>query len=163
MKDGNIRLFWILNMKKNECLSVAIHEFAHYVDLYFLRKSLFRDISDYFYTLSWQSVSVLNPWASQKDFVSGYAMTNKYEDFAESFTYYVLHNGDFLNKSASSQTLLKKYNFFSKYVFKHYEFFDTNFSTSKKVKPYYRDITKIDFDMQNFLFFLKKWYNVPTL
>ena len=34
-----------------------------------------------------------------KDFVSWYAMTNKYEDFAESFTYYILHNKDFLNKT----------------------------------------------------------------
>ena len=163
MQNKSIRLFWVLKMTTNESLSVAIHEFWHYIDIYFLRKSLFRDVSDYFYTISWQSTSVLHPWSNQDDFVSGYAMTNKYEDFAESFVYYMLHNADFLSKSSHSLYLLKKYNFFSKYVFKQYEFFNTNFSTMQKIKPYYWDITKIDFDMQNFLFFLKKWYNVPTL
>jgi hypothetical protein len=39
-------------------------------------------------------------------------MTNKYEDFAESFTYYVLHNDDFKNKSTKSKILKKKYDYF---------------------------------------------------
>jgi hypothetical protein len=54
---------------------------------------------------------------TQKDFVSGYAMTNKYEDFAESLTYYILHNKDFLDKTKTSRILKRKYNFFSFYIF----------------------------------------------
>jgi len=30
-------------------------------------------------------------------------MTNKYEDFAETFTYFILHNNDFLKKSKDSE------------------------------------------------------------
>jgi hypothetical protein len=45
-------------------------------------------------------------------------MTNKYEDFAESFTYYILHNDDFLEKSRQSALLRAKYDFFSKYLFR---------------------------------------------
>jgi hypothetical protein len=46
-------------MKKSEFLAVGIHEFAHYVDLYFLKKSVLRDVSDYFYSLSWDSTKVM--------------------------------------------------------------------------------------------------------
>jgi len=45
-------------------------------------------------------------------------MTNKYEDFAESFAYFVLHNEDFLSKSAKSEVLRKKYDYFIKYLFR---------------------------------------------
>jgi hypothetical protein len=64
---------------------------------------------------------------SGKDFVSGYAMTNKYEDFAETFTYFVMHNQDFLTKSQDSDILAQKYNFFSEYVFPDNSFVGTSF------------------------------------
>jgi hypothetical protein len=83
-------------------------------------------------------------------------MTNKYEDFAESFTYYILHNKDFLIKSKSSKKLKNKYDFFWKYVFRNHIFEWTDFSKDNKIKNYYRDITKIDFSLENFLEFLKK-------
>jgi hypothetical protein len=79
---------------------------------------VFTDTSYYFYNISWESIKVLKPGLEQKDFVSGYAMTNKYEDFAESFTYYILHNDDFLEKSRQSALLRAKYDFFSKYLFR---------------------------------------------
>jgi hypothetical protein len=69
-------------------------------------------------------------------------MTNKYEDFGESFTYYILHNKDFLQKTKSSSILKQKYDFFGTYIFKKKEFFDTKFN-DEKVKDYYWDITKI--------------------
>jgi hypothetical protein len=46
-------------------------------------------------------------------------MTNKYEDFAESFTYYVLHNNDFYSKAKKSDILMNKYNFFKNNIFKN--------------------------------------------
>jgi len=91
-----------------------------------------------------------------KDFVSGYAMTNKYEDFAESLTYYILHNEDFLIKSKKSQYLKEKYIFFNFYLFKDGLFKNTDFSKNNKIKDYYRDITKINFSLENFLQYLKK-------
>jgi hypothetical protein len=44
-------------------------------------------------------------------------MTNKYEDFAETFTYYVLHNSDFVEKTKKSEVLKRKYDFFRNYIF----------------------------------------------
>jgi len=124
--------------------------------LYFLKKKVLKDLSEYFYEISWKETKVLKPWQEQKDFVSGYSMTNKYEDFAESFVYYVLHNWDFLKKSEKSFILKQKYNFFDKYLFRNKKFIKTDFSNWNKIKDYYRDITKIDYNLQNFLQYLEK-------
>lgn len=105
-------------MSPGELLSVNMHEFAHYVDLYFLQKEVLQDISNYFYEISWDGVKVLKPQLTQTDFVSGYAMTNKYEDFAESFLYYVIHNNHFQQKAQKSHILQKKYDFFTQYIFR---------------------------------------------
>jgi len=156
MKNRVLHFFWVLWMEQGEFLSVWIHEFAHYVDLYFLKKSVLRDISDYFYSISWDSAKVMKSWGIQKHFVSGYAMTNKYEDFAESFTYYILHNDDFLEKSQESEVLREKYDFFTKNLFKQNEFIWTDFSSNEKVENYYWDITKIEFHLQKLLIFLEK-------
>ena len=84
-------------------------------------------------------------------------MTNKYEDFAESYTYYVLHNFDFLKKAKKSSILMKKYDFFEKFIFRKSEFKETDFSLNNEVKGYYWDITKIDFSLENFLHYLKNY------
>jgi hypothetical protein len=81
-------------------------------------------------------------------------MTNKYEDFAESFTYYVLHNDDFLRKTLKSESLSKKYDFFDNILLKK-KFNDTDFSVDNTVKSYYRDITKIEIDIEKLLQYLK--------
>jgi len=83
-------------------------------------------------------------------------LTNKYEDFAESFTYYILHNSDFYSKSEDSSILRAKYDFFSKFIFRNDEFKSDNYKTTTEIKKYYRDITKIEFSLENFLQYLKK-------
>jgi hypothetical protein len=40
------------------------------VDLYFLEKKVFTDLSDYFYNISWESTKVLKAGQKQNDFVS---------------------------------------------------------------------------------------------
>ncbi len=156
MKNHSIKLFWVKEMSISEFLAVWTHEFSHFIDLYFLKKEVFTDISDYFYNISWQSTKVLKAGIQQSDFVSGYAMTNKYEDFAESLTYFILHNEDFIIKSQDSELLKAKYNFFTNYLFRKKEFIWTDFSIDNKISLYYRDITKIDISLENFLEFLKK-------
>ena len=155
MAKKTIKLFWIKNISINESLSVLIHEFGHFIDLYFFKKTVLIDISNYFYEISWKSTKILKSNMKQIDFVSGYSMTNKYEDFAESFVYYTLHNKDFLEKTKKSNILKKKYLFFKNYLFKKNYFVNTNFSSEKYIKDYYWDITKIDFSRKNFLQFLK--------
>jgi len=156
MKNKSIHIFDPESMKKSEFLRVYIHELGHYIDLYFFQKDIIWDDSDDFYGISWKDVKTIKSWSKSEDFVSGYAMTNKYEDFAESFTYYVLHNKAFLEKSEKSTELSNKYKFFSNYFFKQWQFKDTSFSQEDIIKDYYWDITKIKINYNNFLEYLKK-------
>lgn len=156
MKDKILKLFWVKDMKVSEFLGVGIHEFAHFVDIYFLEKKVLSDTSNLFYNISWEKSKIIKPGQKQRDFVSGYAMTNKYEDFAESFSYFVLHNEDFLIKAKKSEYLQQKYDFFWEILFKNDEFLKTDFSLNNKVETYYRDITKIEFSSQKLLHYMKK-------
>lgn len=157
MKNRVVKLFAPQTMKKDELIAIFIHEFSHYIDIYSLERKYNRDISDKFYNIAWYSTKIIKPWLKWKDFVSGYSMTNKYEDFAESLTYYILHNKDFLEKTRKSEILREKYNFFSFYIFKNWLFKNTDFSENNEIKDYYRDITKIHFSLNKFLYYLRKY------
>ena len=156
MKNKSVFLYAPQKMRKDELLAIFIHEFSHYLDIYTFNRSSWEDISNKFYDISWASTKVIKSWLNWKDFVTGYSMTNKYEDFAESLTYYILHNKDFMIKTRDSIVLQKKYNFFKNTLFNSLEFVNTDFSKSNKIKNYYRDITKINFSTKNFLQYLKK-------
>ena len=158
MKDATVKLFSIFSLETKEILSVFIHEFGHYVDIYTLQSDFIQpDLSEEFYKMSWESTKILLASQTQADFVSGYAMTNKYEDFAESFIYYILHNADFQKKAQESIVLKAKYNFLKEKVFTKNVFFESDFSRGNTVKPYYRDITKIPIDEEVFLQYIKKF------
>ena len=153
MHNKSVHLFWVEEMSIMEYTAVWIHELAHYIDLYYLERSLFTDVSNYFYEISWDSAKIMKAWQDKPDFVSWYAMTNKYEDFAESFTYYILHNKDFENKAQKSDILKEKYDFFTKYLFKNKRFIGTDFS-EEKIRSYYRDTTIIKYSREKFEEFL---------
>lgn len=156
LKDKKINLYNVLNLEKKEFFSVFIHEFGHYVDLYYFQRNILNDISDDFYAISWEQSNILKPSLTLNDFVSGYAMTNKYEDFAESFAFYILFNDEFLKRSQDSEVLNKKYLFFRQYVFTKWEFVSTNFFSWTKMASYNRDSTKIEYNLENILNYLKK-------
>ncbi|PID86460.1 hypothetical protein CSB08_00570 [Candidatus Gracilibacteria bacterium] len=156
MKNKKIKLFGVMNIPKGEIISVFIHELGHYIDLYyFINYQKINDTSNNFYNISWKNYKTIKKGEEIKDFVSGYAMSNKYEDFAESFTYYILHNKDFLYKTKNSKSLERKYNFFNLYLFKNNSFKGEDYSKGE-IKPYYWDITKIDISLENFLQYIKK-------
>lgn len=154
---NTIKIFNVTHLSEEEFLSVFIHELGHYFDIKQLEKQVFFDLSDNFYDINWSETKILRTGSDKIDFISGYAMSNKYEDFAESFTYYILYNNDFREKMRKSKKLEKKYNFFSNYIFRNDEFKKTNFRTSEKIADYYWDTTKIPFLIKNFLEYLKNW------
>lgn len=155
MKHASIQLFWAGYTPNDELVNVFTHELAHYIDIYFLTKKVFNDPSEGFYAISWKNTSTIIAGQKNKDFVSGYAMTNKYEDFAESMTYYIFANEEMRERAKNSFSLKKKYEFFERSIFKNNEFKNTNFSNNN-AKRYYWDITKISFDIKNFLEYLEK-------
>ncbi len=155
MKNKTIKIYNPIKIWEAETQNIFIHEFAHYLDLYFFDLKNWKDISYKFYQISWDDTKIIKAGQNNKDFVSGYAMTNKYEDFAESFTYFVIANKDFLQKTKFSKVLKQKYNFFSSYLFKNWFLKDTKFTKNLIIRDYYRDITKLKLDLKNFLQYFK--------
>lgn len=111
----------------SEQIKVFVHELGHIVDIFYLRKGFFADPSDIFYNISWESFNTKKKGQKIGDFVSGYALSNKYEDFAESFAFYVFHNEDFFARAKKDPILQQKYDFFRSYVFAKDAFVGTSF------------------------------------
>lgn len=101
-----------------EVSKVLVHEIGHMIDIYALKKSLRKsDPSEEFYRISWKDTVTIKAWVPQTSFVSGYASTNQYEDFAESFTMYIFHNKEFLKRTQENNYLKQKYNFLKTRIF----------------------------------------------
>lgn len=154
-----------VNMDTEEFFGVMIHEIGHNVDLGYLtetdknKKSEFNDgkkpvykgdPSLNFYRISWENDKKRKKTASNLDFVSGYSMTDPFEDFAESYVYYVLHNKDFKSKTQTSDKLLEKYQFMKNEVFDGVEF-DTGEYLTDKLNNRPWDITVLSYNLNGFL------------
>lgn len=138
-----------------ESLKVLVHEIAHVIDIHALIPGTFsKDPSRRFYTLSWESRSIKKKGAKLVDFVSGYALTNQYEDFAESFTFYVFHNDEFRRRAKASEVLALKYAFFRSEVFSDDVFKYTNFAQAQ-LPSYVWDSTKLPVDVKKYLYYIR--------
>lgn len=141
MYNESITLSWSI-LSLQELWKVLVHELAHMIDIYtFQKKWKEKDISEDFYKISWQDPTTLKPGIRADSFVSWYASTNQYEDFAESFTMYVFHNNDFLRRGKTNEILNQKYMFFRTYVF-----WDAFIGTAQEKSPIPKkvwDVTKI--------------------
>lgn len=101
-----------------EFLKLFTHELGHFIDIYVLRAT--RETADPsldFYRISWKSPKTKLPNVKLSSFVSGYAATNQYEDFAETFVWYVFHNAKFMDQAMINEDLRLKYLFFADHVF----------------------------------------------
>ena len=138
-----------------EALKVFTHEMGHVIDIYKLMPTTLRaDPSDGFYRLSWIDYHTKKPDMKITDFVSGYALTNQYEDFAETFAFYIFHNSVFQSRAAGSNTLQAKYDFIHSTVFGGRDtFVGTDFS-SDTVPSYLWDTTKIDINLKKYLYYI---------
>ncbi len=140
-------------LRDSEFIKLFVHEFGHYVDLYFFLPLTSWDISEDFYDISWTNTTVKRPWEWLSSFVSGYAATNKYEDFAESFTFYIFHNTYFADRALKNESLREKYLFFNTKVFSQGQFVGKDYSTIR-VPSYVWDTTKVPISLQKYLYSL---------
>lgn len=125
-----------------EMAKVLVHELGHMVDIYFLRqRGRNSDPSREYYAISWSEPTVILPGVTAKSFVSGYATTNQYEDFAEAFTLYIFHNTTFAERAKSNPALQQKYDFLKNRVLGEY-FIGTNFEQNPLPASLW-DVTKI--------------------
>ncbi len=154
-----------VDMDETEFYGVLIHEIGHSVDLGHLNETEKKKISEFddgkkpvyetdpsldFYRISWTDEKTRKRDVSNMDFVSGYALSDPFEDFAECYVYYVLHNKEFKSKTQTSAKLLQKYNFFKEKVFDGKEF-DTGTYLTEGLKSRPWDITVLSYDLNNFL------------
>ena len=149
----------------NEAMAVFVHELGHIVDVWtltsanktelqrqFSAKNLLvyqDDPSLEFYRLGW--VSLFQPKnKNSAGFVSGYSLSNIFEDFAETYLAYVLHGSKTQELAEKSLILNKKYEFMRQQVFggKEYHFSET---TSHERRSEQFDVTLWKYDLKNYL------------
>lgn len=139
--------------RDSEFLKLLVHELAHFVDIYMLPNKWGKDISHDFYKISWQNSTTKRAWQKQQNFISGYAATNQYEDFAESFVFYIFHNRVFEDRALRDDTIRQKYLFLQSYIFPNGTFVDTDFSLGR-MPAYTWDTTKLPISLQKYLYSL---------
>lgn len=98
-------------------------------------------------------MTIKKPGETSQNFISGYAASNRYEDFAESFGFYIFHNDEFVDRAMRNDSLRQKYLFLQKYVFVHGEFTGTDFG-SADVPKYFWDTTKLPIFVNKYLYSL---------
>jgi len=141
MSDESVTLSGKI-LSLSEMAKVLVHELGHMIDIYVLRQEGFSaDPSQTFYSISWLEPTVMKSGLSSSAFVSGYAASNQYEDFAESFAMYVFHNKAFQDRATKNSFLQKKYNFLHTYVFG--ELFANSAYEKDPVPTKLWDVTKI--------------------
>ena len=143
---------------KKELIAVFVHEIGHVVDLGMLREIEKKQKSEFFdgaipiwetdpslefYRISWKN-SDTRKNARRADFVSGYAMTDPFEDFAESYIFFRLHGEKFRAFKKFSPKLAQKYNFLKTKIFAGREF-QLEKTTKNFPKNIIWDVTQINF------------------
>ena len=150
---------------EKELMAIFLHELGHVVDLGLLKSSekgrvtnfydgttpiLSDDPSLKYYRISWKNAETRKKHTERKDFISGYSMTNPFEDFSEHYLFYRLH-GDKFRYAAKHSTILKeKYNFFRYQVFEGQEF-QTTKGDERFLPGLIWDTTLVDFDKSDLL------------
>jgi len=81
------------------------------------------DLSLGFFNISWENENIIKNNLSRINFVSDYAMTNAFEDFAESYSLYVGNGNTFRCLAKNNLIIQNKYNYFKNYIFKDREYF----------------------------------------
>jgi hypothetical protein len=164
MGGGNTIILRCQNMGDEEQVGVLVHEMGHITDTGVINGtsdsgySRFMDGSNpvygndpsvNFYSLSFTDETTLRDDADELDFVSGYAMSDAFEDFAESYAYYVLHGEEFRELTKSNSVLQKKYDYLKTQVFNGKEYYN---GSEENVITYARhyDVTVLPYDLQKF-------------
>ncbi len=112
-----------------EFRALLIHECGHVTDLGGFRGTPSAGMTEFFdgnepiyandpsvayYRISWNSATERKPKTSKADFVSGYAMSDPFEDFAESYAFYVLQKKEFARLAKGNKAIAAKYAWFEK-------------------------------------------------
>lgn len=152
------------NVSDHEMVSVFVHEMGHIVDTGLVqgtpaagasifedsRIALFNDDPSLeFYGINWSNAKKKITDSSRLDFVSGYAQTDSFEDFAESYIFYLLHGQQFLEIVQQNDRLKRKYEFLRDKIFSGVTF--ENDYRKPKINNRSFDTTLLPFSLEKFL------------
>lgn len=125
------------NVTDAELVGVLVHELGHIKDTGLMKGDFWSGESEFkdgekalyendpslkFYRIGFESEKKVKKGLTEEDFVTGYAMTDPFEDFAETYNFYVLHGGQFKKMAESNESLSQKYEFMKEEVFDGKEF-----------------------------------------
>jgi len=133
---GNIMKLRCEDISEIELSAVLIHEMGHITDIGGFQGSAAGsyefvdgsrpvwsdDLSVEFYKISWISNDEWADGVAELDFVSGYAGSDPFEDFAESYAYYILQGDSFRVLASVNDVLAAKYEFLKEKVFDGFEY-----------------------------------------
>ena len=153
-------------LPQDEIAGVLVHELGHVTDLGYLAvtdasfgvDSQFfdgvsyvstSDPSFYFYSIAWDDAKNKRAGMGDTSFVTGYAMSDPFEDFAETYTYYILHAKEFRAMAQSNDTLAQKYLFIKNTVFSGKEFDTGREGISVTERQW--DATRVPYNLTAFL------------
>jgi hypothetical protein len=115
------------NVPDAEFRALLIHECGHVTDLGGFRGTPSAGMTEFFdgnepiyandpsvafYRISWDSATQRKADATKAGFVSGYAMSDPFEDFAESFAFYVLQKKEFARLAKKNKSIAAKHKWF---------------------------------------------------
>lgn len=163
---GSTIILHCSNVTDEELVGVLVHEMGHITDTGVMGGHSYAGASEFmdgsnpiynddtsleFYRLSFLDQETLRPNASPLDFVSGYAMTDPFEDFAETYNYYILHGDEFRKIVKVNDILQIKYDFLKTSIFQGKEFFNGDDSHKGSYVSRDYDTTVLHYDMKKFL------------
>ncbi len=145
-------------LSEKEIVPVLIHELGHVVDLGGLTGTYipqYNNVSEFkdgalefynddpsllFYQISWTPKSQKAD-STRLDFVGGYAKYDMFEDFAESFLFYIEHGNYFKALALQNKKLRNKYVFFKYHIFNGKEFHTGSIPENLLIRNW--DITRL--------------------
>jgi Putative zinc-binding metallo-peptidase len=165
LAGGSTLILRCTDVSDQELTSVLVHEMGHIVDtgLYTGNsrsgESEFKDgnipvykddLSLRFYRINWENSENLKESAKKEDFVTGYAMSDPFEDFAETYNFYILHGAQFKEMAKENRQLQRKYLFMKYFIFRG-QVFDNDPYTKIAYDMRSYDATMIDYDRNKFM------------
>lgn len=157
-----------MDMSDEEFVAVLVHEMGHVVDtgLFEGKPSagesgfvdgevpIYKDDESLeYYEISWSDENDMRGDSERLDFVSGYGMSNPYEDFAEAYAMYVLNGEGFREFAESDNEIKAKYLFMREVVFNGVEYDLGEMAVNSDLRGY--DVTVLPYRI-NDLFTIDK-------
>lgn len=153
------------NVTDEELVGVLVHEMGHIADTGVVQGNFYAGASEFhdgsnavynddpsveFYRLSFTDEKSLRSDVRKVDFVSGYATSDPFEDFAETYNYYILHGNEFRKVAKLNTVLQKKYDFLKTRIFTGKEFANGNGSGAVSYVSRDYDTTVLPYDLKKF-------------